>query len=145
MTVIPRDLGSDLLLVMVRDRTVGIYEVGLRVVTGRARAELSQYVIKLQHTIITMMTESNVSGTITMPSLPIMLSTSEDTRAGVVVALGEQYQKMSQAVPLSRTILSSGEVSNTMDNTSSSSSSVGASVTHPQTTGGPTPCTGSLK
>jgi hypothetical protein len=40
MMVISPDLDSDLLLGMVRDRTVRIYEAELRVVADRARAEL---------------------------------------------------------------------------------------------------------
>jgi hypothetical protein len=40
MMVISPDLDSDLLLGMVRDRTVRIHEAELRVVADRARAEL---------------------------------------------------------------------------------------------------------
>jgi hypothetical protein len=57
-------------------------------------------VIKLQHTIITLMTESNSSASILLPSLPAIYATSEDTRVGFVSALAEQYQRMAQASPL---------------------------------------------
>lgn len=50
------------------------------------------------------MTESSSTGTIILPSLPIMLSSSEDTRKGVVTTLGEQYQRMLQAQPLQTTM-----------------------------------------
>jgi hypothetical protein len=50
------------------------------------------------------MTESSSTGTIILPSLPIMLSNSEDTRKGVVTTLGEQYQRMLQARPLQATL-----------------------------------------
>jgi hypothetical protein len=52
---------------------------------------------------------------------------------------------MSQAVPLSLTIPSSGEVSNAIDNATSSSSSVGGNITEAQTKVGPTPFAGSIK
>jgi hypothetical protein len=50
------------------------------------------------------MAESSSTGTIILPSLPIMLSSSEDTRKGVVTTLGEQYQRMLQAKPLQATM-----------------------------------------
>lgn len=40
-----------------------------------------------------------------LPSLPIMLSTSIDTRTGVVTAFGEQHQRRLQAVLLSKFLL----------------------------------------
>jgi hypothetical protein len=62
-------------------------------------------VIKLQHTIITLMTESNSSNNPVLPSLPAIYSTSEDTRKGVVSAMAQQYQRMVQAKPLSGSYL----------------------------------------
>lgn len=52
------------------------------------------------------MTESNASNGLVLPSLPAIYSTSEDTRKGVVSALGQQYQRMVQARPLSGSYLS---------------------------------------
>ncbi|PMD40909.1 hypothetical protein L207DRAFT_583082 [Hyaloscypha variabilis F] len=74
----------------------------------RGRAELAGYVIKLQHTIITLITESNGSNALVLPSLPKIYSTSEDTRKGVVSALAQQYQRMVQARPLMGTRTLSG-------------------------------------
>lgn len=47
-----------------------------------------------------MLTESSSSVALVIPNLPILLSTSEDTRTGVVVALSQQYQRLLQAKPL---------------------------------------------
>jgi hypothetical protein len=68
--------------------------------TDRARADLAAYVIKVQHIIITLMTESNTSFILVLPSLPTVYATSEETRLGVVSALAEQHQRMAQAKPL---------------------------------------------
>lgn len=64
------------------------------------RAEIATYVIKLQHLIITMMGESSSALSIIMPSLPSMLSTSNETRVGVVNVLAQQYQRMMQAATI---------------------------------------------
>lgn len=72
----------------------------------RARVEPAGYVIKLQHTIITLMTESGSYSAIVIPSLPSILSTLEDTRTGVVTMLSEQYQRMTQARSLSMVLSS---------------------------------------
>lgn len=66
----------------------------------RARAEQAGYVIKLQHTIITLTMDSSTDSIITLPSLPTILASSEENRVGVVGAIGEQYQRMLQAQPL---------------------------------------------
>ncbi|PMD22795.1 hypothetical protein NA56DRAFT_75020 [Hyaloscypha hepaticicola] len=66
----------------------------------RARAEIAEYVVTLQHAIITLMSESNSSIMLVLPSLPTMYSTSENTRIGVGSTLAEQYQRMVQAMPL---------------------------------------------
>jgi hypothetical protein len=67
---------------------------------------MAGYVIKLQHTIIALMTESNSPVSLVLPSLPAIYSTSEDTRKGVVSALAQQYQRMVQARPLGSSYLS---------------------------------------
>lgn len=69
---------------------------------------MAGYVIKLQHTIITLMTESSSASVLVLPSLPAIYSTSEDTRKGVVSALAQQYQRMVQARPLTGTRTLSG-------------------------------------
>ncbi|KAF4625296.1 hypothetical protein G7Y89_g12873 [Cudoniella acicularis] len=89
----------------------------------RAKAELTGYVIKLQHTIITMMTESNSSFALVLPSLPTIYSTSEDTRMGVVSALAQQYQRIAQARPLSGSCLLTGPSQATTSAGTSTSSS----------------------
>lgn len=60
--------------------------------------------IKLQHTIIVLMAESHSSAALILPSLPSILSTSENTRVGAVSALAEQYQRMAQASSLDTTM-----------------------------------------
>lgn len=47
--------------------------------------------------------ESERGGLIVLPSLPRLLSDSEDTRTGVVRALGEQYQRLLQSAPRAMT------------------------------------------
>ncbi|MCJ1405737.1 hypothetical protein MMC11_008967 [Xylographa trunciseda] len=76
--------------------------LGQRFATGdeQGRHELSQYVIKLQHTIITLMTRSgSVTGNV-FPDLPLMVASSDTTRTGAIDALAGQYQRMRQAAPL---------------------------------------------
>jgi hypothetical protein len=69
--------------------------------TDQGRAELNQYVVTLLHTIVTLMANSTSSHQIVLPKLPIMLSTSENTRTGVLSSMGSQYQRLLQTVPLS--------------------------------------------
>ena len=56
--------------------------------------------------IITLITESAKDGTVILPSLPVMLSTSENTRTEVVTALGKQYQRLLQSAPLTAPVSS---------------------------------------
>ncbi|KAH7348860.1 hypothetical protein BKA65DRAFT_477243 [Rhexocercosporidium sp. MPI-PUGE-AT-0058] len=90
-----------------QEYNVYIARLGQRFAIGdaQARAELSQYVIRLQHIIITLMTESGTEGVVVLPGLPGMLSDSEGTRTGAVRTMAEQYQRMMQARPLYSSIL----------------------------------------
>jgi hypothetical protein len=59
-------------------------------VTERGRAELSSYVIKLQHGMISLLIGENPAAII-LPNLPAIYSISEETRIGVITALREQF------------------------------------------------------
>jgi hypothetical protein len=69
--------------------------------TDQGRAELNEYVVTLLHTIVTLMANSTSSHQIMLPKLPIMLSTSENTKTGVLSSMGSQYQRLLQTAPLS--------------------------------------------
>jgi hypothetical protein len=47
------------------------------------------------------MANSTSSHQVVLPKLPVMLSTSEDTRTGVLSSLGSQYQRLLQTAPVS--------------------------------------------
>ena len=70
-------------------------------VAERGRAELSSYVIKLQHGMISLLIGENPAAII-LPNLPAIYSTSEETRIGVITALREQFQRMSETMRLPR-------------------------------------------
>jgi hypothetical protein len=72
---------------------------------GRGREELYLYIIQLQQTINLLMVETSGSSNVTLPKLPKILSTSENTRKGVVSTLDEQYQRLAQSRTL-RTVFS---------------------------------------
>jgi hypothetical protein len=99
-TLTLQDLGNALQLATVRGE---IFHSGFdseqaaNMGLDRGRSELSEYIIKLQHTIIILITESNTSTGIVIPSLPNVLATSDETRWGVITALGQQYQRMAQS------------------------------------------------
>jgi len=62
-----------------------------------ARDQLYPFIIKLQHAYIALLSGSSVSPSILLPNLPMLLSTSEETRSGVVNTLKDQYQRMLQS------------------------------------------------
>lgn len=74
--------------------------------TATARSELNTYVIKLQHMLITLLSESNSTAHVVLPTVPSLISTSEELRVGVVTILAEQYQRMIQAAPIRRSLIS---------------------------------------
>lgn len=71
-------------------------------------ANKSRNVIRLQHVIITLMSEFSTKPVLVLPELPDMLSSSEGTSRGAVRTMTVKYQRMMQARgPIHRELSSS--------------------------------------